>query len=370
MIIKLLHIFRWTTGLLFLLSGLVKANDPLGLSYKMEEFMEALELTWFNQYSLALSVSMIAFEIVAGVALLLGWQMRLFSALLMLLISFFSFLTGYAVFSGKITACGCFGDCIPLLPMQSFIKDIILFCMIVFIFVFRKHIAPIFNKKKSTVFFVFTVLFSLVLQWYVLKHLPVVDCLPFKRGNDLLQQMQMPSNAIPDVFEMHFIYEKNGEKKAFKVGALPDSTWKFVDRKQKRIRTGKNNQPPIRDFVLKTQGGADTTEALLKTKGVYFLLFVQHFKNIEEDPAWRNVAAKLAEKQHVFIVTGDTPKAASFFASTKTIRSAQIFSCDVTVIKTAARAIPVIYAMNGPVVLNKWSGADFHKIEKWILEKL
>lgn len=364
--IKLLHIFRWATGLLFLASGLVKANDPIGLSYKMEEFMEALHLTWFIQFSLPFSVGMIAFEVVAGVALLLGWQMRLFSALLLLLITFFSFLTGYAVFSGKITACGCFGDCIPLLPMQSFIKDLILFCMIVFIFIFKKQVQPIFNKTVARSIFFTSLLFSMGLQWYVLKHLPIIDCLPFKAGNNLLQQMEMPANAIPDVFEIRFIYENNGKQQEFSVEALPDSTWKFIDRKQVLVKRGKNNQPPIRDFVLQTQSGTDTTFQLLNTRGKYFLLFIQHFEKMDTEPAWKSLVSNIAQSQPLLVVTGQPQKAVSFFSQNKAITAAKILSCDVTAIKTAARAIPTIFAMEGPVVRKKWSGADFDEIDGWI----
>ena len=115
---------RYIVGILFIFSGLVKANDPLGLAYKMQEFFEVwAQSGWvpglmhaMSDYALTFSVIMIAFEIVAGVAVLVGWKMRLFSWLLLLLIIFFTFLTGYAYLSGKFRSCGCFGDCIPITP--------------------------------------------------------------------------------------------------------------------------------------------------------------------------------------------------------------------------------------------------------------
>ncbi len=118
-----ISIARLIVGTLFIFSGLIKANDPLGLSYKMQEFFEVWNLQSFNNYTLTLSVIMIAFEIIAGVAVLTGWKMKIFSWLLLVLILFFTFLTAYALFSGKIRECGCFGDCIPLQANQSFIKD-------------------------------------------------------------------------------------------------------------------------------------------------------------------------------------------------------------------------------------------------------
>src|SRR6185437_11538067 len=102
-----------------------------------------------NHYTLVLAVVMIIFEIIAGVAVLLGWRMQLFAWLLLLLILFFSFLTGYAVISGKIRECGCFGDCIPLQAMGSFIKDLILLLLILFLFAFRRQIRPIGSPNAS-----------------------------------------------------------------------------------------------------------------------------------------------------------------------------------------------------------------------------
>src|ERR1700712_1357365 len=170
-----LTIARIIVGILFIFSGLVKANDPLGLSYKMQEFFEVWGWNFFNDFTLSFSILMIAFEIIAGVAVLLGWRMKLFSWLLLLLIIFFTFLTGYAVLSGKIRTCGCFGDCIPLTATQSFTKDLILTALIVFIFIFRNTVQPLFSKITSGGILILTVLFSFILQGYVMKHLPIVD---------------------------------------------------------------------------------------------------------------------------------------------------------------------------------------------------
>src|SRR5882757_10993323 len=140
---SLINIARVIVGILFIFSGLVKANDPLGLSYKMQEFFEVWNFHWLDNFTLAFSIIMIVFEIVAGVAILLGWRMKLFSWLLLLLIIFFTFLTGYAYLSGKVRECGCFGDCIPLTAGESFTKDIVLLLLILFLFVVKRQIQPL-----------------------------------------------------------------------------------------------------------------------------------------------------------------------------------------------------------------------------------
>ncbi len=370
----ILTIIRWFVGLLFIFSGLVKANDPLGLSYKMQEFFEAWGVQGFHQYTLALSILMNAFEIIAGVAVIIGWRMKLFSWLLLLLIVFFTFLTGYAWLatnpdgSAKFASCGCFGDCLPLTPKQSFLKDLLLLLFILVIFKYRKTVKPLFAKNWLNILkVVSSVVLGFGFQWYTLKYLPVVDCLPFKKGNNILELRKMPADAIPDKFEYKFIYEKDGKKQDFAMKNLPDSTWKFVDRKQTLVAKGKNNEPKIKDFDLKTLSGTDSTEAVLNQQGEYYLLFIKDFDGLNQDDEWFSQVINIltnakAGGKKLFVITGQSDAALQFFAGGRDKFEINILVCDVTAIKTAARSIPTLYKMNGPVVAEKWSGANFKQV--------
>ncbi len=145
------HTARVLVGLLFIFSGLVKANDPLGLSYKMEEFFEIWGMTKFNDWTLLMSVLMNAFEIIAGFAILIGWRIKLFTWLLLLLILFFTFLTGYTYITGMPKNCGCFGDCLPISSKTSFFKDVVLTILIGLLFWKQKLIKPILPVKPATI---------------------------------------------------------------------------------------------------------------------------------------------------------------------------------------------------------------------------
>src|SRR6186713_238524 len=155
---------RILVGALFVISGLVKANDPLGLSYKMQEFFEAWNMHFLNDYTLVFSLIMNVFEVLAGVAVIIGWRMKLFSWFLLLLIIFFSFLTGYASFSGKIKTCGCFGDCLPLTPAQSFTKDLVLLTLIVVLFINRKWIISSVRPLTAIISLSLCVVLTIALQ--------------------------------------------------------------------------------------------------------------------------------------------------------------------------------------------------------------
>lgn len=373
----LVNISRILVGALFIFSGLVKAIDPLGLAYKMQEFFDAWAgagimkglMMNLNEHALLFSVFMIMLEVVLGVALLLGWRKNMVSWLLLLLMTFFTFLTSYVLFSGKIRACGCFGDCIPLTPIQTFTKDIILSVLVLIILFGRKYIMPVFSDKVNIALFLLSLFGVLGLQWYVLKHLPVKDCLPFKPGNNILELRKMPADAIPDKFDYTFVYKKAGEEKNFTVDALPDSSWEFVDRKQVLVEKGKNNVPLINDFIFKTESGVDTTTAVLSRQGEYYLLFIKDAgllaKDYTED---KKIAAALAEKgKQVIVVSSERKNAEERFGSLTAAGqkiNIPVLTCDATALKTAARNEVTLYLMNGPVVENKWGGSDIEKALK------
>ena len=214
-------ISRILVGTLFIFSGLVKAIDPLGLAYKMQEFFEVWAadgyfknvMEWLHNYATGFSIFMITLEVVLGVALLIGWQKKITAWLLFLLTLFFTFLTSYVLFSGKIRACGCFGDCIPLTPIQTFTKDIILTLLIIIILFGQKYIQPLFKKMAGSVVILISLIAVVWLQFYVLKHLPIKDCLPYKIGNNILELRKTPADATYDNLPTLTFIKKQMKKK-------------------------------------------------------------------------------------------------------------------------------------------------------------
>ena len=360
-----LNTARLLVGILFIFSGLIKANDPLGLSYKMQEFFEVWHMPVFDAYTLIFSVIIIAFEILAGVAVILGWRMKLFAWLLLLLIIFFSFLTGYAVVSGKIRECGCFGNCIPLQAKQSFIKDLILLLLIVILFIYRKEIKPVAASGNSLLILVLTLISSFYLQWYTLQYLPIVDCLPFKKGANIMEKMKPPLGAIPDSTVIHFVYVKNHQTMEYTADQLPadlDSSYLFIRRYDKLIRKG-NAEPEIKDFSLNSESGTDSTMQILTKPGYQLLLISQSFP--ESGPHWNKDFISLytlAKSRHipVSLVSSNRPEAVAYLVANALSSLIPVFGCDATAVKTAARADPTLYLLKKGTILDKWS---FAKLE-------
>ena len=354
----LVTVVRIIVGLLFIFSGLIKANDPLGLAYKMQEYFDLWNLSALDAHSLWMSVVMIAFEIIAGVALLLGWQMRLFSWLLLLLILFFTFLTGYAYFSGKFTNCGCFGDCIPITPKTSFLKDVALTLLILFLLANRKRIQLVFSKKATLLTMLAVTILSFGIQWYVLNYLPVIDCLPFKKEKNIPEQMKKPANAVDPVIAITFVYEKDGQQKEYTIDNLPANLgeYKLIKRYDKVISPGKNNTAPIHDFALFDSTDEDHTQRVLSQPYVV-LLFCENFSVAVSK--WKDDFEKLyAEARSknipVYAVTTQLEEAKRHFAGTA-FKDIQIFKCDFTAIRTAARTNPCAYLLESGKIKDKQS---------------
>lgn len=362
-----LWIIRIIVGVLFIFSGLIKANDPMGLSFKMDEFFEVWHMYWMMPYSLTLSVLMIGFEIIAGVAVLLGYAYRVFSFLLLMLIVFFTFLTAYVLFSGNIKECGCFGDCIKISNEETFWKDVLLTVLGIILFVFRNRIKPVLGGNTGTSVMILTAIFAFGFQWYRLEHLPAWDCLPFKIGVNMIEDRKIPEGAIPDQYENIMIYEKDGVQKEFTMENYPwqDTTWVFVDRIDKLIKKG-NAEPKIKDFIITDYDGNAFTEQILGTPGYTFLLFVRDTKNASTknmDELKELISASQKAGVPFYILCSDNKDEGYAYVDKHGLQAAQLLVLDRTVSKTALRTDPGLMLIEQGEIKGKWSYRDYPDVD-------
>jgi uncharacterized membrane protein YphA (DoxX/SURF4 family) len=364
------NISRIIVGILFIFSGVIKAIDPLGLAYKTQEFFEAWGdsggwiqsvMNSLHDFALAFSIIMITIEVLAGVALLIGWRKKIVLWVLFYMTLFYTFLTAYSLFTGKIRECGCFGNCFPITDLQTFIKNLVLLALIIILIIGKNYITPLFQAMSNFGIIVLTVMGVVFLQSTVLEHLPLIDCLPYKKGNNLLELRKMPADATFDKFSYSFVYKKGTEQKEFTTDNLPDSTWQFVEQKKILVEKGNGKLPAINDFSLADMNGNDSTDVILSQQGKYYLFFLNKLDK-RSVYSWENNFANLikkarANKENVYVVTSDNEKVDSFINVRKKL-DVPVFTCDMTAIKTAARSTPTLFLMNGPVVEKKWGVAD------------
>src|ERR1700743_2293717 len=167
----LVWIARILVGLLFIFSGLIKINDPLGFSYKLEEYFEVFHITFLDGFAVSIAILLCALEIILGFGLLIGVRAKQVAWGLLLLIIFFAFLTFYSAFFKVVQTCGCFGDAIPLTPWQSFSKDVVLLLLILVLFVNKENIRPLFQPKTGDRLLIGSVIVAVAMGLYTYNFL-------------------------------------------------------------------------------------------------------------------------------------------------------------------------------------------------------
>lgn len=255
---------RIIVGVLFIISGFIKLNDPVGFSFKLEEYFSAgvLDLPFLEPYALAISIFVVIFEVLLGVLLLIGFRVKFTVWCLLLMIVFFTFLTFYSAYFNKVTDCGCFGDAIKLTPWESFTKDIILLVLIAILFVGQRYINPILAPTVKRIVAVLTLVLCVIYANYVLNHLPVIDFRPYKIGANIEEGMSVPEDAPKAIFEYAWKFNVQGEEEIFMTrGDYPTVDGEFIDVETTEIQKG--YEPPIHDFTIEQQG-EDFTPILMQ----------------------------------------------------------------------------------------------------------
>uniref|UniRef100_UPI00404B1DD4 BT_3928 family protein n=1 Tax=Flavobacterium sp. TaxID=239 RepID=UPI00404B1DD4 len=361
------QIVRILVGVLFIISGIIKLNDPIGFSYKLEEYFNAnvLNIEFLIPFALAIACFVVIFEVVLGVMLLIGFKTKFTIWSLLAMIVFFTFLTFYSAYFNKVTDCGCFGDALKLTPWETFSKDIVLLFFILILYFNQKYIEPIFNKTglNLTVFAAYSL--CLFMAFYVLQHLPLIDFRAYKVGNNIQKGMEIPEGAEKSEYEMVFIYKVNGVDTEIPyaevmANKIPEGA-EFVDRKDKLIKQG--YVPPIHDFSIEKEDN-DYTEAILNEPKVILLISYDLNKSKEKGmEALEEINQKAIAKGYEVI--GMTASDAETIATYKKKHKLtfEYYFCDATTLKTIERANPSIVVLEKGTIVQKVHFNDIDKLE-------
>ncbi len=357
-------ICRLLVGLLFIFSGLIKANDPLGFSYKLIEYFEVFHLTFFNGIAVGLAIILCALEMILGFALLIGARSKTTVWGLLLLIIFFAFLTFYSAYFEVVRTCGCFGDAIPLTPWQSFGKDMVLLLLTLILFVNRAAIKPLLSKKATTIAMVLASVCAVGAGLYTYSFLPVIDFLPYKIGANIPEEMKIPPGAKPDEYEQIYNLKNKatGQKKTMtnkeylSSGVWKDNNWEVVGDVQSRL-VKKGFTPKIIDLTISDMEGNDYTQELLGNPfyNLYIIAYDLRHTNEEALQKINTIALNLAESYNIRTVLLTSASAQDVLALEKKYKLyAEVFFADDVPLKSMVRANPGVLLLKDGVVINKW----------------
>ena len=278
-----LNICRFSLALVFILSGFVKAVDPIGTQYKIQDYLVALGWSEvfpdFLPFLIAVLLGVVEFCL--GVYLFFGIRRIITPRALVLIMSFMTPLTLWLAIDEPISDCGCFGDAIVLSNWQTFWKNVLLLVASITVLKWRKRIFPLVTTRLDWSIGLYGFLFVLGVTCYCYYKLPIFDFRPYYIGADIRKGMEIPEGKHPTVYETRFIMQKDGEVKEFGLDEYPDSTWTFVDTRL--VVKEKGYEPPIHDFsIIRQEDGEDITDMVLDDEN-YTLLLVAHQMELADD---------------------------------------------------------------------------------------
>jgi len=360
----LVGIARTFVGILFIISGLVKLNDPVGFSFKLKDYFapEVLDLGMLVPYALLLAVIIVIFEVLVGIALLLGYLKKVTLWALLLMIVFFTFLTFYSAYFNKVTDCGCFGDAIPLTPWESFGKDVVLLVLILILFMGQRYIRPLFSARGSATILFVALLFCLGIAYYVLHHLPIIDFRPYKIGVNIQKGMETPENAPQPIFEYKWKFRVDGKEETFVTnGQYPEVEGEYLSVDTRMIQEGYT--PPIHDFSMERDGEDFTAQILEEDNLIVIIAYSLGNTELDGYVPVKDITDKALKYGYNVIGLSASSQEMTEELAEKYKLNFKFYFCDETTLKTIIRSNPGILELQKGTIKQKLHWNDAEKLE-------
>ena len=360
---------RWVVGLVFLFSSFVKGVDPMGTTFKVQEYMTAwsiggLTFEWALPFADFMSVALICAEFLVGVLLITNAYRRLSAWMLVLMMLFFTVTTLVDAITNKVTDCGCFGDAVKLTNWQTFWKNVALDVPTVFIFLTR-NMRRKRRFERDGIIFIFAVAAMLVFEIYNIKHEPVIDFRPWKIGNKM---MDLEST---EGMKSYVTYRntKTGESEEFEsarlMEKLSDSEW-AAEWEWESSRVVDPREIAAPGFSMLDLEGEDRAMDLLPAEDGMLIITVHHIDKVNAKGV-REVkrAVTLAEENGIKIVmlTAALPEEVQAWMADNDISGLDYLFADATAIETMMRGNPGFMYVKNATVVDKGRKAGELKID-------
>ena len=353
---------RTLLGVVFVFSGAVKAIDPLGTVYKIEDYLKAFGGLFTELLPLAevAAWALIVLELLLGVCMVLNIRTQWTSWISLVFYLVMTPLTLYIALTNPVSDCGCFGDAVVLTNWQTFWKNVVLIILAIVLVALRKSTRQLWSNWMEVVFAAITITAAVAFMAWTRCYLPMKDFRPYKIGNHLPTLMEYPEDAEPDVYEYSFVYEKDGVEQTFTLDNYPkgDSTWTFVRSNSKLIKKG--YEPPIHDFEIINAEGEDLTWDILESEEPVTMVVMYDLKKADKQQMAKveTLASNLspfASSPNFYILTGSGTDEIINFCLEYPELGDYICTCDPVTLKTIVRANPGVIVLQNGIVIDKYN---------------
>lgn len=359
-VIVWVNVCRFLLAFTFIFSGFIKANDPYGTAYKIQDYFEAWGMMEMFPYGLTYISAMLMgiVEFALGLYLFFGIHRRTVPAIVLIVMSFFTPLTLWLAIDNPISDCGCFGDALILTNWETFFKNLVLLVAAISVFKWRKiHLYKIVSTKVDWLVSLYSIIFIFCYSLYSFYYLPVFDFRPYHIGADIPRGMTISEGKKLTVYETTFIYEKDGKQQEFTIDNCPsDSMWTFIDSKTRVKEQG--YEPPIHDFSITSfADGEDLTESILNDDGYTFLLVSTHLAEADDSniDLINEIYDYCQEYKYNFLCVTASPDKDIVSWTENTGAEYPFALMDDITLKTMIRSNPGLILLKKGVIINKWS---------------
>lgn len=368
-------LFRLLFGAVFIFSGFVKAVDPWGTAYKIEDYLSAFSMSGLAEalpwLPIAAAVILCSMEFMLGVLMFFGFYRKPIRRAALVFMAFFTVLTLIDALTNRVSDCGCFGDAVKLTNWQTFWKNIVLDALLAGIFVCDRKVnfAPsrVNSKVLTTVFAVLILGFAIYSSVYE----PVIDFRPWKIGNKMIA---VGDEVTPPLSFATYQNNATKEVREFATEDLmveyqkdPDfaSKWTFVDS-----RVENTNTVMAEGFSLQALGldEDETADIMSDTSSDLYMITAYDLtkskdKGVRRALAFANKA--LESGARAIIVTASSEANCATFVEKYKATNILFYSADDKAIKTILRSNPGIIKIRMGRVADKWSWRSLPNPEEY-----
>lgn len=345
----LIMFFRILVGAVFSFSGFVKAVDPWGTIYKVNDYLVAMNIVLPDSIVLFSVIALIVVEFLIGVSILLGCYRRVIPITSFIIMIFMTVFTLWIAVKNPVDDCGCFGDAIKLSNWQTFWKNVVLMGLTAWLVIYARRsrcfVIPTLQWLATT----FSVAYVLIIAIYGYIYQPLLDFRPYPVGEKLV------SDAIEtDEINYRFIYSRDGIEQEFSADSIPQTDdWVFVDRVEISTKVfDENKQIRVYD-----EYDEDITEDVLLNEGKRIILFYSSLKDVSIASTYQinSLYAYCQNNDIDMVAVASATKEEIVEWRDLSMADYEIYTSEDTSIKEVIRGNPAIAYMEDGVVMFKSS---------------
>ena len=360
-------LLRLAVGALFIFSGFVKAIDPWGTIYKVQDYLAAMEINLWDNLILTAVFGLCATEFIVGVFLITGCLRRSTPIAAFIIMLFMTPLSLWVALKDPVPDCGCFGDVIIISNWSTFYKNLLIVVGTIYLIRFNKRTTWLITPALQWIMLLSSIIFVFAIELFGYNFQPLLDFRKYPKGVNLISEVQEMNES-----EYRFIYKKGQEEKIIgENDDLPteEDGWTFVRRE--KISEDKNADEfhDVTNFrIWSKDGDEDMTEDALANYKELIMLMIPDIKQVSPSTTWKlNAIYDWATEKGIGmigIVAGSIEEINDW--DDLAMPSYEVYSADDTQIKEIVRGNPAIVFLEEGVIKGKTmlSAVDVDNIYK------